>query len=193
MPKIVNHEQYKDQILDQSFHLFARKGYEITMRELSRELKISTGTLYYYFKSKEDIFRQTMNFISQKQIDLLIERLGRDRSPEEKVKLALNYILNNERFFQNILFLIIDYYRQNDCKDPDQIIHEMADFYKTTIAEQLGFSNSILSSSFLSFTLGILIHRILDPVNTDWDEQIALIRSMVSLFAATGKEVVQGD
>ncbi len=189
MPKIVNHEEYKRDLLDRSFELFARQGYEITIRELAKELQISTGTLYHYFDSKEDIFKQTMEHISKKQVEILIERLGKNRSADEKVDLILKYILNNESFFQNILFLVIDYYRQNGCSDPEQIIREMADFYKRNLSEHLGISNPVVISTFLSFIVGILVHRILDPNTNDLQEQTSLVKGLVGFFIETKSKV----
>lgn len=187
MPKIVNHEEYREVLLEKSFELFARRGYEITMRELAKELEISTGSLYHYFESKEDIFRQTMEYVSKKQVDILLGKIGKNKTPDEKVKLLFDYILQNENFFQNILFLAIDYYRQNNCSHPDQIIQEISSFYKKNIAEQLGITQSVIASTFLSFILGLLIHRILDPQTNDWDGQIALLRTLVALYTTNGQ------
>jgi len=189
MPKIVNHDDYREELLDRSFEHFARKGYDITLRELAKELGISTGTLYHYFPSKIEIFKHMMNYISHKQVRILVERLKRTKNIDEKVKNMFQYILHNEIYFQNILFLIIDYYRQNECKDPDLIIKEMSEFYKQSILEQLGIDNSIVASTILSFTLGILIHRILNPTANDWDEQISLLRSMMLLFPSSSAEL----
>ncbi|MGB6015410.1 MAG: helix-turn-helix domain-containing protein, partial [Nodosilinea sp.] len=48
MPKIVDHDQYRREILDQCFDLFAEKGYAaLTMRQIAQELGVSTGTLYH--------------------------------------------------------------------------------------------------------------------------------------------------
>ncbi len=59
MPKIVDRERYRKQLLQQSFELFAEIGYgNITMRQLAQKLAVSTGTLYHYFPSKEAMFLQ---------------------------------------------------------------------------------------------------------------------------------------
>ena len=42
MPNLVNHETYREELLENGFDLFANKGYNITMRELARGLKVST-------------------------------------------------------------------------------------------------------------------------------------------------------
>ncbi|MCX7998989.1 MAG: TetR/AcrR family transcriptional regulator [Leptospiraceae bacterium] len=187
MPKIVNHEEYRELLLNKAFELFARRGYEITMRELAKELEVSTGSLYHYFENKEDIFRQTMEYIAKKQVQILLEKIGKNKTPDEKVQLVLEYILQNESFFQNTLFLAIDYYRQNNCSHPDKIIQEMTHFYKQNIAEQLGITHNVLASAVLSFILGFLVHRILNPDAGDWEGQIALLRTLIGLLYTNEK------
>ena len=59
MPKIVDHEQYRKELLGKCFDLFAQKGYgSITMRQIAQGLGVSTGTLYHYFPSKQALFEQ---------------------------------------------------------------------------------------------------------------------------------------
>ena len=57
MPKIVDVEQYRKELLLKSAELFAEKGYaNMTTRELAQGLGVSTGTLYHYFPSKAALF-----------------------------------------------------------------------------------------------------------------------------------------
>lgn len=47
----------KDRILETSLKLFSEKGYAaLSMRDLSDAVGIRTSSIYYYFKSKQDIF-----------------------------------------------------------------------------------------------------------------------------------------
>ena len=47
----------KDDILQTALHLFAEKGFkDTTMTELSKATGVAEGTIFYHFKSKEDIF-----------------------------------------------------------------------------------------------------------------------------------------
>ncbi len=49
-------EERKNEILDVAGALFARKGYDGTStNDILKEIGIARGTLYYHFKSKEDI------------------------------------------------------------------------------------------------------------------------------------------
>lgn len=59
MPKLVDHEAYRRELLQGSYEIFVRLGFaSCTMRVLARELEVSTGTLYHYFDAKEDVFAQ---------------------------------------------------------------------------------------------------------------------------------------
>ena len=42
MPKIVNHTEYREELLEKCFELFARSGFQsVTMREIGKKLGIS--------------------------------------------------------------------------------------------------------------------------------------------------------
>lgn len=57
-------EERKNEILDVAEKLFGQKGYDATStNDILREIGIARGTLYYHFKSKEDI------------LDAMIERM----------------------------------------------------------------------------------------------------------------------
>lgn len=69
MPKIVDHEQYRKELLDKCFDLFALKGYDsITMRQIAEGLGVSTGTLYHYFPSKQILFEQLVQEICEQDL-----------------------------------------------------------------------------------------------------------------------------
>ncbi|MEA5464934.1 helix-turn-helix domain-containing protein [Leptothoe sp. PORK10 BA2] len=57
MPKVVDSEEYRKELLHRSFDLFASRGYaSVTTRQISKELGISTGAMYHYFSSKQVLF-----------------------------------------------------------------------------------------------------------------------------------------
>lgn len=67
----------KKQIFDAAIKLFAESGYEkATMDDIAAQASVAKGTLYYYFKSKEDIF----NFLVEEGIKTLKEHI------EESIK-----------------------------------------------------------------------------------------------------------
>jgi len=61
LPKIVDHEQFRKEILEKAHAVFRHEGYQaISLRKLSSELGVTTGTLYHYFKNKEDLVRAVL-------------------------------------------------------------------------------------------------------------------------------------
>lgn len=67
MKVIKNGEERKHEILDIAKELFIEKGYENTsIVNILEKVGIAKGTLYYYFKSKEEILDAIIDRISEK-------------------------------------------------------------------------------------------------------------------------------
>jgi AcrR family transcriptional regulator len=57
MPKIIDHEKRKQEILKRAFVIFAQKGYQDTnLSYIAERCGISRPTLYLYFKDNDEIF-----------------------------------------------------------------------------------------------------------------------------------------
>ncbi len=87
-------------------HLFADKGYfRTTMADISKTAEFALGTIYQFFKNKEDVY---FSILSEKS-DELIARLDRadlqSLSPEDALERAVRIFL--EFFEQNIDFFRI--------------------------------------------------------------------------------------
>ena len=62
MPKIVNKEQKKMEILQSAIYVFAEKGIQKTkMIDIAEKAGIGKGTIYEYFDSKENIFEEAFH------------------------------------------------------------------------------------------------------------------------------------
>ncbi len=74
MPRVsFDYEQnQKKRIIEGAAKVFAEYGYrQTTMDQICQALKLSKGAVYTYFKSKEELFISTMDFIFQKRYMLL--------------------------------------------------------------------------------------------------------------------------
>lgn len=75
MPKVIDHERYRDELLHRYLDIFARRGYlDVTMREIARELGVSTGTLYHYFPTKKDLLEQLFHLASRRDSSAVLPR-----------------------------------------------------------------------------------------------------------------------
>lgn len=54
-------EQHRKEIMDAAMRLFAEHGYHsVSMQEIASEAEFATGTLYKFFSSKRELFREIM-------------------------------------------------------------------------------------------------------------------------------------
>lgn len=98
MPKIVDHEQYRKELLHKSFDLFAEKGYAITMRQIAQGLNVSTGTLYHYFPSKEALFEQLVIALAEQDIMRVTDELKHTTTIAERIEAGFRYVENNKDY-----------------------------------------------------------------------------------------------
>lgn len=69
MPKIINHEKRREEILRRAFALFSRQGYQNTsLSNLADVCHISRPTLYLYFKDKEELFRYALKHFTDSML-----------------------------------------------------------------------------------------------------------------------------
>ena len=86
-PRIVNKEEKKQEILKVAVRIFAQKGVVKTkMADIAEAAGIGKGTIYEYFRSKEDIFAETYGHLFQDKEDRIAEVLESSISPEDKLR-----------------------------------------------------------------------------------------------------------
>ena len=65
-------EEAKKRIMEVGVQVFAEKGYhQTTMGDVARELRVSKGTLYLYFNSKEELLNAITERFQDKQKEIL--------------------------------------------------------------------------------------------------------------------------
>ena len=89
--------------------LFAYGGYHSTsMREIARELGMNQSSLYYYFKSKEDILFKLMNGAIDDVLAVLKKICDADIAPVEKIKKVLGFYTRYYAGDQERLTLLVN-------------------------------------------------------------------------------------
>lgn len=79
-------EQRKDQILDAASEVFAEKGvHQSRMDDIVDESGLSKGTLYWYFKSKDDILIAIFERMFKREFEQLKELSSHKGSAPEKI------------------------------------------------------------------------------------------------------------
>ncbi|AOP34202.1 AcrR family transcriptional regulator [Leptospira tipperaryensis] len=165
MPKIVNHEKYKIEILSKCVDILARRGYSaVSMREIATELDVSTGTLYHYFATKEDIFKELVKFVLNKDIEelQLYSKGNPGQTLETRVDSLFQMIQAREFYFQNLLYIICDVSRLKNHEEEKVLIADAMKEYVNIITKHLGVTNPTLNRILISVILGTVVQRIVD-------------------------------
>ncbi|MFD0586496.1 TetR/AcrR family transcriptional regulator [Paenibacillus sp. GCM10027627] len=137
IPKIVDHEQFRLELLDRCFALFASKSFSsLTMREIAKQLGVSTGTIYHYFPDKHELFKQMVQHLTVKDIMLgTIDLTG--YSTEDKVRHLFRYLLDQESYFIHKTLLMIEYFRSTELEPEHKAMMQETETRYLTVLSQI--------------------------------------------------------
>lgn len=66
----------KDKILEVSFYLFLNKGFEgVSISNIKKEANVGSGTIYNYFKSKDELFDAVLNKYLLNQFSIYLDNI----------------------------------------------------------------------------------------------------------------------
>jgi AcrR family transcriptional regulator len=190
MPKIVDHDEYREEMLEKCFHFFSRKGYaKVTMREIADEIGISTGTLYHYFSTKENILGELIAWAGEKNVSAYISRVKPADSIRHRFKLIVDFWKENGNFYQNIMLLTIDMQRNSSSEQYEKVYAFFSDRYCDAMSEQLNISRQFAMFIFIHF-LGITFHSLATSGKEEYERQIDLFSTMIKPLIVDAAEDV---
>lgn len=94
----------KKQIMEAAMRCFSRKGYEATsIQEIAQELGMAKGSLYFYFKSKEELLLSVIAYFGERMLaEMTTLPEERQLPPRERLILQLRrhyaYVMKNREF-----------------------------------------------------------------------------------------------
>ncbi len=196
MPKIVDHEQYRKELLIKCFDLFAQKGYaSITMREIAKGLGVSTGTLYHYFPSKEALYLQLVEELTQRDILDFLAEAGDAKSLPERIKALFNFIAKNEDYFFKQTLLEFDFYQQQGRNEilNNQILRKNLEYTKQAITDYLQIKDKALSEFVMMFISGLLVVRMYEGEAISYAQHEELLVTMLTSYLHQPKASIKYD
>jgi AcrR family transcriptional regulator len=103
----------KQEILRSAAAVLAEKGYQgTTMEEVAAKLLMTKGSMYYYFKNKDDLLYQCHQMIMEISLERIEEVVNSDLDPVEKLRRAIKgHILLATS--EKSMFMVMDKPNQN--------------------------------------------------------------------------------
>ncbi|QTA93150.1 TetR/AcrR family transcriptional regulator [Desulfonema magnum] len=109
MSKIVDKKKRRSEIAKAAVDIFARKGFEnTTVQEIADRAKIAKGTVYLYFKTKEDILNEASKEILCELEGNLLHSLSRLTDPVEKLSALITEAMTITPEFEQIFIVYME-------------------------------------------------------------------------------------
>jgi len=139
---------HREQILTAALDLFSRKGYNnVSIHEIARKAEFAIGTLYKFFKNKEDLYKAMIIEQCERFHRILNEAID---IPGDEVEKIQNYIKVKGEIFMNNIAMIRLYFAETrgasfnikaglDAdirKMYDEFLHKLATVFETGIKKR---------------------------------------------------------
>ena len=180
MPKIIDKEVKKLEILHAAMKVFAHKGILNTkMIDIANEARVGKGTIYEYFRSKDEIFITAYQYVFTEANNNLTEALQTTSDPVKKLELVLNitfdsFMGHSGEFAAIMMDFWAEGVRRKDSKVLDAFnLKGVYTEYRALVSSilQEGIKKGIfrdmdvnlVSSAFLGTLDGLALQWIIDP------------------------------
>ncbi len=184
MPKVVDHDRYRKELLIKSFDLFAEKGYAaITMRQVAQGLGVSTGTLYHYFPSKEALFEQLVEELADADI-ASFSQVGAGKTIPELAEIEFNLIEQNREYFLKQTLIMADYYQQQrrEGKEVSPVLRRICDRAEAAMSKLLRIDDPNVLLFLMSYTDGLLLQELYGHRKIDYQAQAKILADLLEMY-----------
>ncbi len=129
-----NTEKYQ-QILSAAVKVFAEQGFfQSTVAQIAKRAGVADGTIYLYFKNKDDILIQIFKYKTNQVFGLFRQAVDQGRTAEEKLR---NLVATHLEAFQEDINMAIVYQAETHQhrRLVQDVIKEISKMYRDIISE----------------------------------------------------------
>ena len=157
-------------ILDAAISVFAEQGFfQSTIAQIAKEAGVADGTIYLYFKNKDDILVQFYQYKTRQIFERFREAVDKPASAEEKLRCLIRVHLQE---FQKDRNMAIVYQAETHQNRPlgTELIKEMSKMYRDLISEivELGQEEGSIRRDLYMGLVKRFINGAVDEVINSW-------------------------
>jgi TetR/AcrR family fatty acid metabolism transcriptional regulator len=156
-------------ILASAVKIFADFGFhQSTISQIAREAGVADGTIYLYFKNKDDLLVQVFNYKTKQVFDRFKEAVDKADKPVDKLRNLIHCHLTEFQRDPNMAVVYLAETRRKNRLVEDQI-RIMSKMYYDLVAEiiELGQQNgSIRRELYLGLVKRFILGSVDEAVNT---------------------------
>jgi len=147
MPIIVDKKEKRAKILDAAVRIFSRQGLRNTkISDIAEEAGIGKGTIYEYFKSKDEIFSASFLFFIEKLEDIIARRLYKIHNPLEKLNAYFDSwmeVLEGDN--REYLEIVLDFWAEGIRQGEESQLVSLVNLYQENIKVLEGILSECVS------------------------------------------------
>ena len=181
MPKIVDRDAYRLELLGKAFHIFADRGYSIPIRALAREMGVSTGTLYHYFPGKKELFEQMSVWIAHSAVDETLGDIPANLTLAQRLEIFNRMILSSTRDMTAIILLSIEYTRLTDGDQANNFFSSMFETFGRQLFEFLQLPEEVCYLMMAAGD-GLLLYASVTNSTEELEGRLKLLSDMIVTY-----------
>ena len=182
MPKIVDAQKYRQELLSKCFDLFADRGYaNVTTRQIAKELGVSTGTLYHYFPNKQVLFEQLAEQVCRQDVEA-IANLDKSQPITERIIALGQLLIENQDYVVKQAAIWLDFRHQLSAEEvKNNLVFQQIDSrYDRAILELLDLKDLQQARFIWTLVDGISLNQINN--GNSFSVQIELLTQMLIAY-----------
>lgn len=186
VPKVVDHEKYRQELLRRSLDVFAEKGFaSVKMRDLAQALDISTGSLYYYFPDKDQMFEQLVETLTMEDLRDFSALVETKKTARDKFDALIEFVRDNEQTLMKQTNVMLDFCRNRPGRLNSEPIRRISEQYKRFAKELLDLDADVAEMLNCVLT-GLLVERFMRGNEVSIRSVIKAVSRLIAL--STGEK-----
>ncbi len=164
-----NSDKYQ-RILDAAIEVFADQGFfQSTIAQIAKVARVADGTIYLYFKNKDDILVQFYHYKTRQIFERFRDAVSRSATAEEKLRCLIRVHLQEFQKDRNMAIVYQAETHQNRRLGDEQI-KEMSKMYRGIISEvvELGQEEGTIRRDLYLGLVKRFINGAVDEVINSW-------------------------
>lgn len=185
MPKIVDHEQVRADIVARAVELFAEQGFGgLGIRGLARAVGMAKSSIYYYFPTKEALIEAVIDAVVAQDMASLEQSVAGAGTLEDRLARAITWTTANEDRLATQIRILNEAAREEIWTDDGSVTQS----YVKGMGRVLGL-NATAARAYYFHVLGVVLQRMVDAKRTSLRRELGTLNDLLlgSRSAVEGK------
>jgi AcrR family transcriptional regulator len=182
MPKIVDHDQVRADIVARAVELFAEQGFGgLGIRGLAKAVGMAKSSIYYYFPTKEALIEAVIEAVVAQDVASLEGVVGSAGNFDDRLDRAISWFSDKEDRMATQIRILNEAAREQIWTDDGSVIGTYVKGLSRVIGLNVGAARA-----FYLHVLGVVLQRMVDGNRTQLRRELG---AFADLLKGSRKEV----